>query len=201
MCSKSLRGAHVVIYGAIGYRHTEEIHIGQLGDGHIPCEVDSLLEVLHGAAMGDRLPDAVAAFARIDTADGLVNAGVGRGIILQMDAAGKVPLQAVVALPCELFEVCRLHDDQRGALVAEHGLFVVAVYLGVEGEVLGLVAEVEVLDELGILAVDEFRLRLGEGRHLTLFLRGEGVGEGSVVLVFVVVRYLVIRRAFTAVSV
>ena len=149
-----LRRSQEIVHRAVCDRGSQEIHIGQLTDRHIPREVDGLLVVLHRAAVRYRVPNTVTTCPCVYSADRLVYAGIGRRVVLQMYASGYVPLQAIVSFPRELFEISGFHNHQCRAFVPQQCLFVVAINLGIERYVFGLVVHVEVLDEFGILVID-----------------------------------------------
>ena len=198
---QGLRGAHEIVGGPVADRDTQEVEIGQFADRKFPRGIQCLLIILHRAALHQRTAYGLPAFAGIHPAHGLVNSGIGSGIVLQMQTPANIPLQTILAPPCELLVVSGFHNHQRRTFLPQQGLFVVAIHLGTEREVLWLVVEVEVFDELSVLAIDKLRRRLLERCKQARLLGGEGIGEAATVLVLVIVAQLVIRRALTAVGI
>ena len=118
-----------------------------------------------------------------------------------MNASTEVVLNAIVAPPSKLLEISGFDNNQCSSFVAKKGFLIVTINLGTKRERLGFIVEIEVLDELAVLAVDELRLSLGEGCHKTRLLRRVCIGETTTMQVFVVVLNLVIRGAFARVGI
>ena len=130
--------------------------------------------------------------------NGLFDAGIGIGRILDAERLGEVVLQAIGTLPGELLVVGRLDDHQSGALVTEHSLFKISIDFGGEVEVFGQVIEIEIVENLPVFAFESLHLfewfdRLG--------LNAVVVGEAATVLVFAEVLDLVVGRPLTRIGI